>query len=155
MKTNISFICPSSYDENGNIRKSKKLFFQQRTLPYLAALTPEKYKINIINDQIEDIQSNKSSDLIVLTGTIQQIDRAIDIARIFKKEGKKVIIGGPGAYALKEYLVSKNIFDSIITCEAEGIWEIVLNDFDKDTLKPFYNNKSHPSLENMPYTQQF
>jgi hypothetical protein len=69
-----------------------------RTMPYLAALTPPHFDIQIIDEFVEDIPFAFDTDLVALTGMITHLPRAIDIARYFRTTGAKTIIDGPGVY---------------------------------------------------------
>jgi hypothetical protein len=91
-----------------------------RVLPYLAALTPSQFETRITFEKIQGLQFTDDADLIALTGTIHHIPRAIDIARGFKRIGKKVIIGGIGAYSLQDEIEKLDVFDSIVIGELEN-----------------------------------
>jgi len=149
----IHFIQPSSYDEKGQIIKSKRSVFPSRALPYLAALTPQQFETRITDEKVEALHFTDDSDLIVLTGTVNRIPRAIDIAKEFKKIGKKVVIGGIGAYALQHEIEQLDVFDSIVIGEAETSWNIVLDDFDRGNLKRIYQYQPPKELKGLPFAR--
>ena len=105
----INFIYPSCYDERGQITKRKQSWIPSRTLPYLAALTPQQFETRITDERVEDLHFSEDDDLIAITGMVNHIPRAIDIAKEYKKIGKKVIIGGPGVYALQHEIEKTDI----------------------------------------------
>ncbi len=154
MKT-ILFINPSSYDDNNNLLKSRKAFIPPRTLPYLAALSAihHKYEMKIIDEIVEDVPFEMDAALVILTGMITHIDRAIDIAGKFRAKGAKVIIGGPGAYSCMDYVQKSNAFDSIVSGEADELWKSIIEDFDQNRLKPSYKSVSTPLLSNLPFAR--
>lgn len=149
----ICFIYPSSYDENGKTVKMKQVSMPSRTLPYLAALTPDEYQTRIIDERVEGLQRSIDVDLIALTGMLKQIPRAIDIAKEFKDQGKKVIIGGTGVFALQHELENLDCFDSIVIGEAEGIWDEILDDFNKGNLKKTYHGQHLQELKGLPFAR--
>lgn len=69
--------------------------------------------MKIIDEIVEDVPFEMDAALVILTGMITHIDRAIDIAGKFRAKGAKVIIGGPGAYSCMDYVQKSNAFDSI------------------------------------------
>lgn len=149
----ISFIYPSCYNEKGQIVKIKPSWIPPRTLSYLAALTPQQFETRIIDERVEDLYFSEGDDLIALTGMLNHIPRAIDIAKEYKKNGKKVIIGGPGVYALQHEIEKMDIFDSIVIGEAETLWNTILEDFDRGNLKRIYQSQPLKELKGLPFAR--
>lgn len=152
-KKKIHFIHPSGYDENGQIIKNKRSVFPSRVLPYLAALTPPHYETRITDEKVEPLYFSGDADLVALTGTVNRIPRAIDIAREYKKIGKKVVIGGIGAYALQNEIEKLDVFDSIVIGDAEISWNILLEDFERGDLKRIYQNQPPKELKGLPFAR--
>ena len=150
MRKKILFVYPSSYDGYHRIIKSRKSFIPSRTLPYLAALTPKEYKTRIIDELVDDLVLDEDVDLVALTGMLRHIPRAIDIAKEFQRRGKTTIIGGVGAFALKEEIEKSGAFDSIVIGEADELWKEILNDFEKCCLKKRYECTHPPQLNGLP-----
>jgi len=150
MSKKILFIYPSSYDINRNIIRSKRSFFPARTLPYLAALTPARHKIFIIDELLDSVDFDADIDLVVLTGMLRHMPRAFDIAAGFRRRGKAVIIGGVGAFAIREQIEKSEIFDSLVIGEADELWHIILQDFEQGRLKKIYECHNHPELKGLP-----
>ena len=151
----ILFISPSSYDASNNLLKSHMAFIPSRTLPYLAALSTvhHKFEMQIIDELVEDAQFGLDVDLVVLTGMVTHVVRAVDIARKYRAQGAKVIIGGPGVYSCKDYVEESNAFDSIVLGEADELWQNIIDDFDRDRLQPVYRCTSYPSLAHLPFAR--
>ena len=149
----IHFIHPSSYDEKGQLITDKRSIFPSRALPYLAALTPRSFETRITDERVDPLYFSDDSDLIALTSTINRIPRAIDIAREYKKIGKKVVIGGIGAYALQDEIEKSEIFDSIVIGEAENSWNALLDDFDRGNLKKIYQSDPPKDLKGLPFAR--
>lgn len=152
-KKKILFILPSRYDEKGNLVKSKMGYFPSRTLPYLAALTPHKYAVSIIDEMVDEVKLDTDADMIAFTGLLPNMPRALDLAKEFKRRNKTVIIGGVGAYSIKKQLAEKGVFDSIIIGEVDREWENILDDYDNGVLKKQYEFNEHPDLDRLPYAR--
>ena len=146
----ILFIYPSSYDSQHRIIKSRKSFLPSRTLPYLAALTPKQYEMRIVDELVDNLNFDEDADLIVLTGMLRHIPRAIDIAKEFRKHGKPSIIGGVGAFAIRDTVIRSGAFDSYVIGEVDDLWKPILDDFEKGRLKAHYECAYHPQLNGLP-----
>ncbi len=146
----ILFIYPSSYDERGRVIKSCRAFVPSRTLPHLAALTPERYRVRIIDELVDELDFDMDCDLVAFTGMLRHMPRAIDLASEFKKRGKATVIGGVGAYALRDKLEASGSFDCTVTGEAENLWEGILDDFEGGRLKRHYSSTAYPTLDGLP-----
>jgi radical SAM superfamily enzyme YgiQ (UPF0313 family) len=68
------------------------------------------------------------------------VKRAYTIADNFRKRKRKVIMGGHHCMAMPEEAAQHA--DSIVTCEAELIWDELWNDLSNNQLKPFYKSNS-------------
>lgn len=152
-KKNILLIFASSYNEKNHLIKRRKIYMPSRTMPYIASLTPSHFNVRIINEYIDDIDFSQDVDLVALTGMISNIPRSIEIARAFRKRKVKTIIGGVGAYALQDYILENNAFDSIVIGEVDDLWEEIVDDFDRNRLKPVYQCVDAPSLDGMPFAR--
>jgi len=102
----------------------------------IAALTPDKHKITIIDENHEK------------TATTQQADRAYEIADEFRKRKIKVVIGGIHATVLPEE--AKEHCDIVFVGEAEHTWPIFLSDFEKNKVKKFYHDSKPVDLTKIP-----
>jgi len=124
---------------------SKFSTFPPLSLAYVAALTPDNWDIEIIDENIEEFKY-KEADLIGITSFTTNINRAYKIANIYRKKGIKVILGGIHASVLPDEAI--NYVDSVVIGEAELIWRKVIDDFEHNQLKqkyvgPIVNLKDH------------
>ncbi len=149
-KKRILFVYPSSYDKEKRLIKSRKSFVPSRTLPYLAALTPDRYETSIIDELVDNLNFDEEFDLVAFTGMLCHIPRAIDIAREFKKRGIPSIIGGVGAFALQDMIEKSDAFNCLVIGEVDRSWEAILDDFDRGRLKRRYECTAHPELAALP-----
>ena len=106
------------------------------TLPHLAAITPKKYSIKIVNENYEDIDFNDDADVVGITSYTMTAPRVYEIADEFRRRGKKVVLGGYHPTAMPDE--AKQHADSILLGEAEATWPELLADAEKGVLKPFY-----------------
>jgi radical SAM superfamily enzyme YgiQ (UPF0313 family) len=117
-------------------------------LTLLASLFPKTYEVKIVNEAIEEVDFNADVDLVGITGLTCVIQRAYAIADRFRERGVKVILGGVHPSLLPEE--AKEHTDSIFIGEAEGVFGILLEDFERGELKPFYKNREWSELKGMP-----
>lgn len=118
------------------------------TLPYLAAVTPKKYDVKIINENYDDIDFNDDADIIGITCYTMTAPRVYEIADEFRKKGKTVILGGYHPTAMPEE-ASKHA-DSIIKGMAENNWPKALKDFENGKLKKIYERDHDFDVDQMP-----
>jgi len=109
-------------------------------LAQLAAVTPKKHEIEIIDEnRYELIDINKKYDLVGISFITQNAIRAYKIADEFRRKGIPVVLGGYHPSSLPEE--AKQHADSVVIGEAELNWPKLLNDFENDQLKPFYRQE--------------
>ena len=118
------------------------------TLIHLAAITPKKYTVAIVNENYETLDFDTDADLIGITTYTMTAPRVYEIADEFRRRGKKVILGGYHATALPEE--AKQHADSVVISWAENTWPKLLKDAEEGKLKPFYGPDDSYSLENIP-----
>ena len=108
-------------------------FPKQLTLPLLAATTPKKHNVEIIDGSNKNIDFNKRYDLVGIHCNTSTAFIAYKIADKFKKIGTKVVIGGWHASALPHE--AKQHADSVVIGEADETWPQILEDFEKQKTK--------------------
>ncbi len=118
------------------------------TLPHLAAITPNKYDICIINENYDDLDFDIDVDLVGITTYTMTAPRVYEIADEFRKRGKKVVLGGYHVTAMPDE--AKDHADSIVLSWAESSWKKLLKDAENDQLKPFYGPDDNYTLEGIP-----
>jgi len=106
------------------------------TLATLAGITPPDMEIEVFDDRIEAIDYDSPSDLVGISVKTFTARRAYQIADEFRKRGVPVILGGHHPTLLPEEALGHA--DSILTGEAEGVWEDVLADAKHGKLKQRY-----------------
>lgn len=114
---------------------------------HLAAITPSKYQVRVIHQQVEPIDFDTPADVIALTFFSGFAPEAYRLAREFKKRGKRVVAGGPHATFAPDEVLKH--CDSVVVGEAESVWTELLADAENDTLRRLYIGKALP-LDGIP-----
>ena len=120
--------------------------FPPLSLGYVAALTPPEWDIELIDENFDQFFPRKA-DIVGITAMTIQINRAYEIARIYRAMGTPVVIGGIHASMRpQEALAYAN---SVVVGEAEGLWPNVLSDFVNGSLQREYRSAKPPSLQSL------
>ncbi len=115
---------------------SKFSTFQPLSLAYIAAVTPSHWEIKIIDENIDEFKFEEA-DLVGITAFTSNINRAYEIAQMYRKKKIKVIMGGIHISMLPDEALQ--YADSVVIGEVEGIWNQVIRDFENNHLLPKYN----------------
>ncbi len=118
------------------------------TLPHLAAITPNKHQVKIVNENYEDIDFEDDIDLVGITCYTMTAQRVYEIADEFRKHGKTVILGGYHPTAMPEE--AKQHADSIVMGMAETNWPRAIKDFENGKLKPIYERDHNFDISKVP-----
>jgi len=122
--------------------------FMNVSLPTIAALTPAEFEIDIVDDSVERIDFDESYDLVGITGSINQLPRAEQIAEQFRQRGTLVVCGGPCLSLNPDRW--KSFSDVIIIGEAERIWPEFIGDYLAGRYKPEYQEAERFDLNISP-----
>lgn len=118
------------------------------TLPHIAAITPKKHSVEIVNENFEDIDFDTDADLVGITCYTMTAPRVYQIADEFRRRGKKVVLGGYHPTALPEEALQHA--DSILLGMAEANWPELLNDFEKGKMKRIYPRNTNFDMADIP-----
>jgi len=124
----------------------------QLTLPLMAALTPGKHEILIVDENVEPLDFAIDVDLVAITCLTPTAPRAYEIADEFRKLGKRVVLGGVHPSLMAEEAAEHA--DSVVIGEAEEIWPVLLADLEGGSLKPRYSAEHKPDLAGLPYPRR-
>lgn len=114
---------------------SKFSTFPPLSLAYVASVTPSKWDVKILDENFETFEF-EDADMVGITAFTSNINRAYEIAQVYKKRKIKVIIGGIHASMLPDEALQ--FTDAVVIGEAEGIWEKVIKDFESNKLSQKY-----------------
>ena len=141
------------YRHKGGIFK-KTLRYQPLTLTTLAALIPDELNLSIelIDEGIEEVPQDLKADLIgmtVITGTAK---RSYELAKRFRDQGIKVVLGGPHVTLMPDEAMEHA--DALCIGYAEESWPQLLRDFVNGEMKNTYHQSPSLSLENTPFPKR-
>jgi len=126
---------------------SNSLAFQM-----LAAVTPVKHKIKLIDERFDDINYDEDCDIVGITCTTYYAPHAYEMADEFRKRGKIVVLGGHHPTVMPEE--AKTHADAVVIGEAEEIWPQLLEDFENGDLKEFYRQEKAVDLKSIPFPRR-
>lgn len=140
----LLLINPSSEHKGlGNLRSTA---WPPLNLPYLAALTPSHYEIEVVDENIAPFVFKKA-DIVGITSYTSSVSRGYEIAQIYREQGITTVMGGIHVSMLPEEALK--YCDTVVIGEAEGVWQKVLEDFETGNLKKRYKG-SWINLEDLP-----
>jgi len=119
----------------GNIRATA---WPPLNLPYLAAVTPNHYQIEVLDENIEPFEF-READIVGITAYTATVNRAYTIARVYRKQGIPTIMGGIHVSMMPEEAL--RYCDTVVVGEAESIWPKVLEDFEDGNLQRRYKGE--------------
>jgi radical SAM superfamily enzyme YgiQ (UPF0313 family) len=117
-------------------------------LATVAALTPQDWEIEIVDENIETIPLKPDADIIGICGMAIQFSRQRELLTFYRKQGYHVVAGGSYASLCPEEY--ENLADSVISGEAEYIWKQFCEDFENGNPKNLYHETGEVSLEDSP-----
>jgi len=131
----LILINPANTEHQKAIKKWSKLRFMPLGLAYVAAVTPDHWEVELMDENFEEIKF-KSADLVGITSLTCSANRAYKIASLFRNKGIPVIMGGIHASMLPEEALK--FVDSVLVGEGETVWREVINDVEMKNLKRIY-----------------
>ncbi len=114
---------------------SKFTTFAPLSLSYVGAVTPSNWEVKVADENFVEFKFEEA-DLVGITAFTSSINRAYEIARMYRERKIKVIIGGIHASMLPDEALK--YADSVVVGEVEGIWEKVIDDFENNRLEKQY-----------------
>jgi radical SAM superfamily enzyme YgiQ (UPF0313 family) len=107
-------------------------------LGIIAALTPTDWEVQILDENFEDFTFTPA-DLVGITAMTASVNRAYELAGIYRKAGIRTVIGGIHASMLPDEALQ--FVDTVVTGEAESVWKQLIFDFETGNLQPKYEGK--------------
>ncbi len=146
----LFIIQPSHVKGRANLApfKSSRRDLVGLTLPYLAALTPKEWDIELIDQQLMDIDFNAPVDLVAITTWTINSLLAYEISDRFRARGVPVIMGGPHAFVCPGEVAQH--CDGVGIGEGEKIWPKMLEDAANGRLQKFYRQEKSLKLRDLP-----
>lgn len=144
----LLLISPTHYDRSGGLHKTTRYWTSGTTLPYLKALTPPGWEVEMVDELFADVPFDRHFDVVGITAMGPQIKRAYDLAERFRTAGSKVVLGGTWVTLTPEE--SLRHADAVVAGEAEMVWETVLGDLAAGRSRGLYRTEAWFDLAKMP-----
>ncbi|HVM49311.1 MAG TPA: B12-binding domain-containing radical SAM protein [Candidatus Acidoferrum sp.] len=151
MPSKLLIIQPSYYRLPGD-RNPVRLRHRQLVplvLPYLAALTPPDWEVTLVDEILEPVDLAAPVDVVAITTWTMNSHRTYDLAREFRRRGRKVLMGGPHAYW--HFEEAQEHADAVGVGEAEALWRTMLADAAGGRLRPLYRAPQLQDLGGFPF----
>jgi radical SAM superfamily enzyme YgiQ (UPF0313 family) len=107
---------------------NKKANTTPLALPLLAALTPPRWDVRIIDEEIDTLPTGIHADVVGITSLSNSVDRAYAIADSMRSRGITVVMGGP--YVSCNVDEALTHADCVVIGEAEQVWQRFLEEFE-------------------------
>ena len=104
----------------------------------LLNLTPAEHEVQLVNENVEKLDSDWDADLVGITVTLDVMPRAMAIAGEFRKRGVPVVAGGIHVTCRPEDCLPH--FDAICAGPAERVWARIISDVEKKRLQREYRD---------------
>ncbi|NOU16849.1 MAG: B12-binding domain-containing radical SAM protein [Bacteroidales bacterium] len=135
---------PKAYAQVANQNGTQ---FPPLGLGLLAALAPCNWDV-IIYDETFDEFRVEECDLVGITAMTSQINRAYEIAELYRKQNIPVVLGGIHPTMCTDEALQ--YCDSVVKGEAELVWCDLLKDVEQNSLKKVYQTKELHDLKDLP-----
>ena len=116
----------------------------------LAAITPKKHSVQVVDERYSTIDFDEKYDIVLINFNLSSVPRAYEISDIFRKKGIIVVLSGWYPSVMSEE--AKQHADSVLIGRNETNWVELLDDFEKNKLKPFYGPKKYDKSFKIPPT---
>ncbi len=118
--------------------------FQPLGLGIIAALTPQEWKIEIVDENSEAFKF-RQADLVGLTAFTANITRAYEISNLYRKKNIPTVLGGIHASMCPEEALQ--YVDAVVVGEAESVWAKVISDVEAGKVQKIYKGDLLDSKE--------
>ncbi len=118
-------------------------------LPLLAALSPADVDVQLLDENVEAVDTNADVDWVAITCMTASAPRAYAISDAFRRRGIPVVMGGIHPTVLPEEAAAHA--DAVVIGEAEPLWREVLADLAASRLRPRYRHDGYSDLIGLPH----
>lgn len=134
--------------ETTEIPRREMLRFSLLPLLTVAASTPDKHHVEIIDENVEAIDFGADVDVVGLSVMTAVAPRAYEIATAFRRRGVVTVAGGYHPTFMPEE--ARRHVDAVVVGDAEELWPKVLEDVKAGTIAGVYRHEKPPELSNRP-----
>ncbi|NIM04374.1 MAG: radical SAM protein [Armatimonadetes bacterium] len=121
-------------------------------LPLLAALSPADVDVQLLDENVEAVDTNADVDWVAITCMTASAPRAYAISDAFRRRGIPVVMGGIHPTVLPEEAAAHA--DAVVIGEAEPLWREVLADLAASRLRPRYRHDGYSDLIGLPHPRR-
>jgi radical SAM superfamily enzyme YgiQ (UPF0313 family) len=113
-------------------------------LGIIAALTPKHWQVEIFDENFESF-SYREADIVGFTALTSQVNRAYEIAAIYRRNGVPTVLGGIHASMMPDEAAT--FVDVVVQGEGESVWHQIIRDFEEKNLKKVYKGELLPLVD--------
>lgn len=117
-------------------------------LATLAALCPAHWRVEIIDENIEEIPPTTTADIVGVCGMGVQFPRQRELLAHYRAQGHYVVAGGSYASLCPEDYA--DLAETVVAGEAEYIWPEFCRDFEAGCAKALYHETGTVALADSP-----
>lgn len=118
-------------------------------LCYIAAATPDKHYVTIIDENTEEVKIDGNEDLIGISVYTPMANRVYEICKEVRAKSKaKIVLGSYHASVLPQEALQH--CDAVVVGEGEVLWKQVIGDVENGCLKKIYLDDNLPDLGSLP-----
>jgi len=117
-------------------------------LATLAALCPDDWQVEIVDENVESVPSNPDVDIIGVCGMGVQFKRQKELLAFYRSRGHFVVAGGSYASLCPE--LYEELADCVVAGEAEYIWKDFCRDFQIGQARTLYRESGEVALCDSP-----
>ena len=115
----------------------------------LAAHTPDNWEViykelDIYTDNDIADMLNEGPNIIAFSSLTARIKETYELAGRFRDKGITVVMGGLHVSALPDEAIAHA--DAVVQGECEMLWEVLLKDYETNTLKALYSSLTEPEM---------
>ena len=111
--------------------------FPPLAMGILAARTPKDVQVVFHDDRVEEVPLDTPTDLVAISVETFTARRAYQLADAYRTRKIPVVMGGHHPTLMPEEAARHA--DIVVTGDAEGVWEELLEDFKHGATKPLYH----------------
>ncbi len=144
----LLLVQPTQYSADGQtLVRQRRLQLPGLALPLLAATVPSGWKVRLALEVVEPVDLDAPFDAVGIGGMGHSLFRGLELAREFRRRGRKVFFGGVMASLVPE-LVLRDA-DAVVVGDGERALPRLLADLEAGRLERVYFDPL-PSLQDLP-----
>jgi radical SAM superfamily enzyme YgiQ (UPF0313 family) len=150
---NIVLVFPRARESVWNMRLAlgvlgKRAFIPPLGLATVAALTPSRYRISIVDEAVAPINYSIPCDLVGVAGYTFNATRMLEISRSFRQRGVITVAGGP--YCKTDTETCRKQFDVVFVGEVERTWPRFLEEWEQGCHSSLYDEQEFVDMATSP-----